>query len=756
MIYESVLDAIGHTPLVRLSLDAPSGVEVYAKLEMQNLFAMKDRVARNIVLEARKSGQLAEGAPIVESSSGTMALGIALVGTALGHPVHIVTDPRIDPITEAKLAALGATVHVVEQMDEHGWQGARLTRLAQVLDEHPGAFWPQQYGNPSNPAAYRTLAEELAADLGQVDVLVGAVGSGGSLCGTSRALRESLPDLRVVGVDSVGSVLFGQPDRPGRLQSGLGNSLHPPNLDASLIDEVHWLSDAEAYTSTRELALEQKLFAGNTSGSVYRVLRELARTAEPGTRLVGIFPDRGDRYVDTVYSDAFWTDHDLTPARHVDAAPRRVRPDTVVSDWSYRVDRSGDVLVFVEANTTGTGMLALRRATESGLRPVFVTKAPQRYAGLTESGCPIIRCDTDYPDAVQAALLARWRPNELAGVLTTSEFSLDVVATLAQRLGLPGNPVDAVTACRDKSALRAVLDTVDVPNARFRVVRTHAELPTAVAAVGLPCVVKPVDDSGSTGVLRCATLAEAEAHAATLLSRQVNGRGQCCAREILVEEYLAGPEFSVEMFVVDGAPIPIGITEKTVGNEPRFVESRHIFPAELPGPVARELCQVVGTALRAVGLRVGAAHVEVRLTERGPVIVEINARLGGGMIPELVRLATGVDLVAQYVNAFAGRPVTLTATLDAVAGIQFLLPSVEGELVEVHGLDAVRGRPGVDRVVVTAKPGGRVAPPVDAYGRIGYLIAHGSDRAEVVRALAEGEDLLSIEVDSYAADRRSA
>jgi S-sulfo-L-cysteine synthase (3-phospho-L-serine-dependent) len=134
---------------------------------------------------------------------------VALVGTALGHPVHIVTDPRIDRITLAKLRTMGCEVHIVSNMDGHGWQGARLTRLAELMSEHPDAFWPCQYENPDNPAAYRALAGELLADLGHLDILVGSVGSGGSLCGSARALRETLPRLRVVGVDCCGSVLFG-------------------------------------------------------------------------------------------------------------------------------------------------------------------------------------------------------------------------------------------------------------------------------------------------------------------------------------------------------------------------------------------------------------------------------------------------------------------------------------------------------------------------------------------------------------------
>lgn len=112
VLFENVIDAIGHTPVVRLRPPAAQG-RGYVKLELQNMFAMKDRVARQIILSARASGELASGAPIIESSSGTMALAVALVGAALGHPVHIVTDPRIDPITLAKLTSLDCTVHTV-------------------------------------------------------------------------------------------------------------------------------------------------------------------------------------------------------------------------------------------------------------------------------------------------------------------------------------------------------------------------------------------------------------------------------------------------------------------------------------------------------------------------------------------------------------------------------------------------------------------------------------------------------------------
>jgi S-sulfo-L-cysteine synthase (3-phospho-L-serine-dependent) len=334
MLYQNMISAIGDTPLVRLKLDAQAVGAVYGKLELLNPFGMKDRVAKRAIVEARRTGVLREGAPIVESSSGTMALGVALVGTYLGHPVHIVTDPRIDPMTMAKLQSLGCTVHIVERMSAQGWQGARLARLHELMQHYPDAFWPHQYENPDNPRAYTDLAYELLDDLQRIDILVGAVGSGGSLCGTAQALHQLQHHVRVVGVDAVGSVIFGQPDRPGRLQGGLGNSLIPPNVDHHIVDEVHWLSDAEAFTATLELARDEKIFAGNSSGSVYAVARWISRHVQPDTQIVAIFPDRGDRYFSTIYNADYRATKGITVAP-LPAAPQRVDYGTTVETWSY-------------------------------------------------------------------------------------------------------------------------------------------------------------------------------------------------------------------------------------------------------------------------------------------------------------------------------------------------------------------------------------------------------------------------------------
>ncbi|GHD49144.1 pyridoxal-phosphate dependent enzyme [Streptomyces mirabilis] len=752
MIFNDLVEAIGHTPLVRLRA-ASADVTVTAKLELQNQFAMKDRVARQIIREARANGVLALGAPIIESSSGTMALGLALAGHALGHPVHIVTDPRIDAVTLAKLKALGCSVHVVEAMTANGWQSARLERLASLREEYPGAFWPRQYSNPQNPLAYATLAGELVADLGRIDVLVGAVGSGGSLCGTARALRRALKaagmsdPLRVIGVDAVGSVLFGQPDQPGRRQSGIGNSLIPGNLDYAEIDEIHWLNDREAFAATRDLAHDEGIFAGNSSGSVYQVLKHVAATASPGTRVVGIFPDRGDRYVDSIYDDGYWERAGLVelPLR---STPLQVSYGTEVSNWAWAEVPSTPRkrLVFVESNTTGTGMLAISRARDLGLAPVLLTSRPGRYPGIGEADCEIILCDTNSADALATALRAHFAPDEVAGITTTSEFYLEAAASLAESLGLPGNPSASVAACRRKSATRRLLTDAGLPQPVSVPVTRAAEVPAAVAATGLPCVVKPASDSASTGVLMCTSVEQAQEHAAKLLAITHNVREQVVPPEVLVEEVVQGPEFSVETIFGDGELHLVGITRKSVSLPPSFVELRHAFPAPLDETSSGEIEQVVRAAVEAVGLRQGACHTELRLTAAGPTIIEINARLAGGMIPELIRLAGGPDMLTQQLRAAAGLAVELPQGELTPTGVAFVTSPAEGRLASLEGVEAAREVAGVAEVRITRRPGDPVRPATDAYDRIGYVIASAHSVAQLDQSLDSALDRITARV----------
>ena len=399
----------------------------------------------------------------------------------------------------------------------------------------------------------------------------------------------------------------------------------------------------------------------------------------------------------------------------------------------------------MESNTTGTGMLALRIADRLGLAPVLLTGRPDRYAGLDDTGAEVAGCDTnDEAELAAAVEKLAGLPGGLAGITTTSEFYLVPAAALAAAHGLVGNPPAAMATCRDKSRTRAALVAAGVGQPVYAAVRDVAEVPAAVTAVGLPCVVKPADDSGSNDVLRCASVEAAAAHAAAVLAVTANVRGQPTAGVALVEAYLPGPEVSVEVMTTGGRSEVVGVTAKEVTGGPHFVETGHLFPAASGVDGAADTAV---RALAATGVRVGASHVEVRLTPDGPAVVEINARLAGGMIPELVLLATGIELLEQQLRAYAGLPVSLAPTRSAYAGIRFLLAPAVGTLRAVAGVDAALAVPGVDRVTLTAAPGMAVRPAENAYDRLGHVIATGAAPAGVGTALDAAVARIGIEVD---------
>ncbi|MFN2495109.1 MAG: PLP-dependent cysteine synthase family protein [Pseudonocardiaceae bacterium] len=334
--YGTVASTVGNTPVVWIDQPlAPAGRGFWAKLEGHNPGGMKDRPALHMVECARRRSELAPGATIIESTSGTLGLGLALAGIAYGHPVRLVTDPGLEPIMRRMLTAHGASVEVVPQPHPTGgWQEARRQRVGEMLAEDPGSYCPDQYHNPDNADGYAPLALELVAQLGRIDVLVCSVGTGGHSAGVSRILRAYFPHLRVVGVDTVGSTIFGQPARP-RLMRGLGSSIYPRNIDYGAFDEVHWVAPHEAVQVARRLAAARYASGGWSVGAVGLVAGWLARTEDSDVRIAAIFPDGPARYFDTVFNDDYCRRHSLL-AEHLPTEPDEItHPAThEVTHWT--------------------------------------------------------------------------------------------------------------------------------------------------------------------------------------------------------------------------------------------------------------------------------------------------------------------------------------------------------------------------------------------------------------------------------------
>jgi cysteine synthase len=303
---------VGNTPLLRVSEPMASEDRgFWAKLEGFNPGGIKDRPGLYMVERARARGDLLPGARIIESTSGTLGLGLALAGMVYGHPVTLVTDPGLEVSMTRLLTAYGAQVEAVsEPHPTGGWQQARRERVQQLLAQHPGSWCPDQYNNPDNTTAYVPLALELATELRHIDVLVCSVGTGGHSAGISRVLKKLYPELKVVGVDTIGSTIFGQPSRP-RLMRGLGSSIYPRNVAYENFSEVHWVAPEEAVSVCRQLASSHYATGGWSVGAVALVAGWLARTMPSDTRIVTIFPDGPQRYLGTVFDDDYCAAHGL-------------------------------------------------------------------------------------------------------------------------------------------------------------------------------------------------------------------------------------------------------------------------------------------------------------------------------------------------------------------------------------------------------------------------------------------------------------
>jgi biotin carboxylase len=334
------------------------------------------------------------------------------------------------------------------------------------------------------------------------------------------------------------------------------------------------------------------------------------------------------------------------------------------------------IAIFVESNTTGTGADFLTCARKQGLAPVLLTDAPGRYAFLSGlTGIEAHLCDTSSTAAITATIDTLASRAPIALIMSTSDYFVVVAAQQAQRLGLPGPDPAAVALCRDKARQAVALCAagVGVPS-RSVIVSDIAEVARAVAHVGLPAVIKPVSGTGSIGVSLARTETEVIAALQQLFAVTVNARGQAVDSRALLMSYVKGDEFSVE--VLDGAII--GVTKKHLGALPHFVEIGHDFPAPISPILRQRVVRIATRAITAVGLARGPAHVELRVTPETEIIIEVNPRLAGGSIPNLIRHAIGVDPVLAVLASARGGRSNLAPAKQAYGSLRFIVPRTDG------------------------------------------------------------------------------
>ncbi len=362
---------------------------------------------------------------------------------------------------------------------------------------------------------------------------------------------------------------------------------------------------------------------------------------------------------------------------------------------------------------------------------------------------PYIRDCVVVPDPTdQAALSAAGRTladrYRLAGVFTWTEYYLVPVARLARHLGLPTNTPEVMRACRNKSTARSLFARHGVPSAASVTVRTRAEAQTAADRIGYPVVVKPAAHAASLGVIR-ADEPEQLPGAYEFAHRAAGGGLE--SRSVLVEEYLDGPEVSVECVTYRGETTVVAVTRKTVSAPPLFEELAHAVDAA--DPLLDVVAPAAKAAIRALGITAGVSHVEIRLVDGRPRIVEVNGRLAGDMISHLVHLATGVDLPRAAADIACGLTPDLTPTRSSAAMIHLIYPDTSGTLTHLYH-DGTHP-PWLERAHFHRALGDRLLLPADGgdpfTARIGYLITTAATATAAATRIETALGRLSVRVE---------
>lgn len=304
MIYNNVLEAIGHTPMVRLNkLSQPDSAEILVKYEGVNVGgSVKTRTAYNMIAEAEKKGKLHKDSVIVEPTSGNQGIGLALVGAVKGYKVKIVMPDSVSEERRKLVIQYGAEVILVH---DEGDIGACIEECLQTAlrigAEDPNAYIPQQFVNPDNPLVhkYHTGVEILEQVEGPIDGFCSGVGTGGTLSGIGEVLKRQNPDIVIWAVEPEHAAILSGGSIGTHLQMGIGDGLIPENLNMDIYEDICIVTDEEALDVSKRLAREEGLLCGISSGSNVAAAMRLAKKLGPGKRVVTILPDTGERYYST-------------------------------------------------------------------------------------------------------------------------------------------------------------------------------------------------------------------------------------------------------------------------------------------------------------------------------------------------------------------------------------------------------------------------------------------------------------------------
>jgi cystathionine beta-synthase len=382
-IKDSILDTIGDTPLVRLSrFGAGLRAQLVGKVEMLNPGgSIKDRIALGLIESAEREGKLKAGGTIIEPTSGNTGVGLAIAAALKGYRVIAVMPDKMSKEKIDLLRAYGAEV-VVAPTEVPPDSPESYYRVADRLtDEIPGAFQPNQYFNQANPQAhYETTGPEIWRQTGgQITHFVAGVGTGGTITGVGRYLRERNPDIQIIGADPVGSIYSGGDAKP-YLVEGVGEDFWPESFDPSVVDRYVTVSDRDSFLTTRRLAETEGILAGGSAGMAAHAALEVARGIDdPSALVLVVLPDGGRSYLSKVFNDSWMRQYGFLERE----------PELCVGDVLRRKHDEGEIppLLSVETHAKVRDAVALMHEHRVSQVPVVSAQDPRTVAGaVTERG----------------------------------------------------------------------------------------------------------------------------------------------------------------------------------------------------------------------------------------------------------------------------------------------------------------------------------------------------------------------------------
>ena len=312
-VYDSILEVVGNTPLVRLN-KLTDGIEsaIFAKLEFLNpMGSIKDRIAKYMIEKAEKEGRIEAGQLIIENSSGNTAVGLAMAAVQKGYRLKVIVRDSLSREKLDQLRALGVEVHMVDHTLPPESPDSYNKITPRIVAETPGSFFPDQHNNrENNEAHYVTTGPEIWEQMeGKIDYFVAGVGTGGTISGVARYLKERDPGIRIIGIDPKGSIFYdyfhsGKVVETQRyLIEGLGDEFLIKCVEFDQIDDMYQVTDKDAFLHARKLVKEEGILGGGSSGAALWGVLKLARSLEKPARIVTIFPDSASRYLSTIFND---------------------------------------------------------------------------------------------------------------------------------------------------------------------------------------------------------------------------------------------------------------------------------------------------------------------------------------------------------------------------------------------------------------------------------------------------------------------